>query len=124
MSNNQFDLKHGLKVGDDTLKNVVMKASLTAGEIVEASKAAEQLVMCGEGENKVPMFVLSPTLMSIESLRRQIASIGDLQGPISMHQISQLHEDDLKLLNEFASKLEAIKVSQELAQRGRSDTAT
>ncbi len=124
MSNHKFSLKHGLKVGDDILKNVVLKPSLSAGEILEASEAAEKLVMVGEAGYKEPTFVISPTLMGIESLRRQIVSIDDLQGPISLHQIKGLHEEDLRMLNQVAADLEKIKVSQELARRGRSDTAS
>ena len=123
MANYKFNLKHGLTVGNDTLKNVVMKASLTAGEILAASEAAEKLVMVGEGDAKEPMFIISPTLMGVESLRRQIVSIGDVQGPISMHQINSLHEEDLLHLNQAAANIEKTKVSQELARRGRSDSA-
>lgn len=123
MSNHEFNLKYGLKLGDDTLKNVVMKSSLSAGEILEASEAAEKLAMVGEGVNKEPMFIISPTLMGIESVRRQIVSIGDIQGPISLHQIKSLHEVDLQLLNQIAVDMEKIKVSQELARRGRSNSA-
>lgn len=124
MATFKFNLKYGLKVGEERLRNVVMKDHLTAEEILEASEAAEKIVMVGEGNDQEPQFVISPTKMAAETLRRQIASIGDIQGPISMHQLNGLRDEDLAMLNRAAAKIENVKVSQELARRGRSDSAT
>lgn len=115
----KLTLKHGLKIGNETLFKVVIKDHLTAGEIREASQAAEKIVMV---ENE-PALVISPTAMSNESLRRQIKSIGDISGPISQAEIDMLHEDDLFLLNKAADNLEKIKTSNEVAHRGRTNTA-
>ena len=123
MADHKFKLIHGLKIGKDTLKEVVMKDHLTAGEILAASEAAEKIVMVnvsGQGE-KEAQFIISPTLLSSECLRRQIKSIGDLQGPIGLAELNALHEQDLARLNQAADQIEKLKVSRAVAQRGRSD---
>jgi len=119
----KFTLKHGLKIGDDFLKKVTIKSSLTAGEIFDASEAAEKITVVGEGENEEPVFVMSPTLMAAETLCRQIVCIDDLQGPLSLKQLRSLDEEDLQMLNRAADVMQKMKVSKEVARRGRSDSA-
>lgn len=121
----EIKLIHGLKIGDQVLYDVTIKDHLTAGEIREASMAAEKLVMVespvsGKAE---PELIVSPTLMAHEGLRRQIKSIGNINGPISLQELSLLHEDDLFMLNRIADNIEKIKTSKEVTQRGRSDEA-
>lgn len=122
MSTYKFNIEHGLKIGDQTLHDVVMKDHLTAEDLFLASEAAEKLVFSGEGDDAKPELVISPSLVSAETLRRQIKRIGDIEGPISMKVLGKLHEDDLAKINKMSQRIEAIKVSKAVARRGRSNT--
>lgn len=119
MSTVSFTLEHGLKLGDDTLKDVVMR-ELGTGDIFEASEAAEKLVTV-EGE---PQFIISPTLMTKETLRRQIKSIGNVQGPISVAELELLHPEDLNLIEQYSQVLDGTLAPKEVVRRGRPDSAT
>lgn len=118
-------LEHGLKVGKDLLRDVVLR-EVTAGDIIEAQEEAEKLVYAVENNKLVPTLVASPTLVGIHVLRRQIVSIGDLGGPISLDLIKQLHPTDLDLLQKKADELdgaaEGEAASREVTQRGRDDS--
>lgn len=57
--------------------------------------------------------------MGLELLRRQIASIGSIPGPLSLKQLYQLHPEDLKLLTAKADALDDLLT--EVADRGRPD---
>lgn len=117
-------LEHGLRVGKDLLRDVVLR-EVTAGDIIEAQEEAEKLVYAVENNKLVPTLVASPTLVGIHVLRRQIVSIGDLGGPISLDLIKQLHPTDLDFLQKKADELdgaaEGEAASREVAQRGRND---
>jgi len=117
-----FTLKHGLKVGDDMLNDVVMR-ELFSKDIFEASEASEKLVTVGEGKHASTEFVISPTRMSKETLCRQIKTIGNVQGPISTQMLGKLHPEDLELLEQYSQVLEGTIAPEEVAQRGRPDTA-
>jgi phage FluMu protein gp41 len=120
MATVSFTLVHGLKVGSDVLKDVVMR-ELTAGDIFAASEAAEKLAVVGEGKNTSYEFVISPTLMAKETLRRQIVSIGTVKGPIGAAELASLHPADLLLLEKQSLVLEDTITPTEVAQRGRSN---
>lgn len=121
MSTVEFKLKHGLKLGQDTLKDVVMR-ELTSADIFAASEAAEKLVMVGEGKDTSPEFVISPTRMTQETLCRQIKSIGNVSGPISAAELGSLHTEDLNLIELHSQVLEGTITPEEVAQRGRPDS--
>jgi phage FluMu protein gp41 len=114
------ELDMGLTIGEKTLKTVVIR-ELTAGDIFDAQADAERVVQTEDG----PQLVSSPTSVGIHTLRRQIAKIGDIEGPLSMGEMRKLHPMDLELLHEECSKLEkavfASIASREVAQRGRAD---
>lgn len=117
-------LKHGLTVGADVLKEVVLR-EVTAGDIIEAQEESEKLAYAMDGNKLVPTFVASPALMGVHVLRRQIVRIGNLQGPIELQDIKKLHPQDLDLLQKTADEMEAAAeadaASREVAQRGRAD---
>ncbi|EJI0962862.1 TPA: hypothetical protein LZR68_005262, partial [Escherichia coli] len=76
-------LKDGLPfgTGDETeMQYDVTLRELTAGDLIDAQAAAEKLVMSKEG----PVLVSSPSRMGLEMLRRQIASVGCIKGPLSL----------------------------------------
>ncbi|MEE9357467.1 phage tail assembly protein [Candidatus Vondammii sp. HM_W22] len=115
-------LKHGLKQGDDTLVEATLR-ELSAGDIIDAREASEKLVMTPDG----PGLVVSPTLLGAELLRRQIARIGNLQGPIDLVQLKRLHPEDLNRLQDKADELDeavfAAAAMEGLSTRGRDDAA-
>lgn len=115
-------LEHGLTIGKDVLREVVLR-EVTAGDIIEAQEESEKLVYAIENNKLVPTLVASPTLVGIHVLRRQIVSIGDIGGPIGMELIKQLKPVDLDLLQKKAEELdgaaEGEAASREVAQRGR-----
>lgn len=114
------ELKIGLEIGDKTHKTAVIR-ELSAGDIFDAQADAERVVNTEEG----PQLVASPSAVGIHTLRRQIAKIGNIEGPLSLGEMRKLHPVDLELLHEECSKLEQAVIasiaSREVAQRGRAD---
>ena len=92
---------------------------LTTGDLLDAETAAERLVMTAEGE---PVLVKSPALFGYEILRRQIASIGKINGPISLRELRSLTPEDLNRISLFVQNWESAKAEQVVA-RGRLDAA-
>ncbi|CVG95766.1 Mu-like prophage FluMu protein gp41 [Serratia marcescens] len=115
-------LIHGLVTGkgttDEATHMEVTLRELGSKDIVDAQLAAERVVI---GENGKAVAYCSEVLMGLELLRRQIASIGSIPGPLSLKQIYQLHPGDLKLLTEKADALDDLL--NEVANRGRADAA-
>ncbi|EMP7137194.1 TPA: phage tail assembly protein [Serratia marcescens] len=113
-------LIHGLVTGkgttDETTHKEVTLRELGSKDIVDAQLAAERVVI---GENGKAVAYCSEVLMGLELLRRQIASIGSIPGPLSLKQLYQLHPEDLKLLTAKADALDDLLT--EVADRGRPD---
>ncbi len=126
MAQVEVPLTHGLKIGNDTLKDAVLREP-SAGDIIEAQEEAEKLVYAVEtdGGRIVPTLVSSPTMVGVHVLRRQIVKIGNLSGPIELGMLKQLHPEDFALLQAKADELDAAMsaeiASREVAQRGRDD---
>ncbi|TEW31390.1 hypothetical protein E2R48_00580 [Histophilus somni] len=110
----ELNLKKGLMLGDEPQTSVKLR-ELTTGDMLDAELAAERLVQDKDGN---PVLLVSQTLFSYELLRRQIASIGDIQGPISLGQLRQLTPEDLALINAALSTQEQAK-AQQVLDRGR-----
>ncbi|MGQ5745868.1 hypothetical protein HMPREF3138_20975 [Serratia sp. HMSC15F11] len=113
-------LIHGLVTGkgttDETTHKEVTLRELGSKDIVDAQLAAERVVI---GENGKAVAYCSEVLMGLELLRRQIASIGSIPGPLSLKQLYHLHPEDLKLLTAKADALDDLLT--EVADRGRPD---
>jgi len=128
MASVKIALKHGLKVGTDVLLDIELREP-TAGDIVEAQEESEKLVLLPGSDGPKPQLVLSPTLVGVNVLRRQIVRIGNVQGPIDLGMMKKLHPEDLGLLNRKADELEQAmlaeitprRAGQEAAERGRDD---
>jgi phage FluMu protein gp41 len=120
MASAKFQLQDGYLVGEKKLLDVELR-EVTAGDIVEAQADSEKLVHTSEGWQ----FVLSPSAVGINVLRRQIVRIGDVDGPLSVKDICRLSARDLERLQSEADALEqaalAATASQGAAQRGRSE---
>lgn len=109
-------LQTGLMYGDEPQTEVTLR-ELTTGDLLDAELASERMMMSPEG---VPVLVKSPALFGYEILRRQIASIGKIQGPISLKMLRSLSSEDLQLISMFAQTWEAAK-AQQVVDRGRLD---
>lgn len=122
MATIEFDLIHGLRTGagttDEAMHKTVRLRELTTDDIVDSQLAAERVVI---GENGKAVAYCSEVLVGLEMLRRQIASIGFIPGPLDMKQLRRLHPDDLNLINEKAAALDDMLSG--VADRGRADAA-
>ncbi|BEO03102.1 Mu-like prophage FluMu protein gp41 [Serratia marcescens] len=115
-------LTHGLVTGkgspDEATHREVELRELNTQDVVESQLASERVVI---GENGKAVAYCSEVMMGLEMLRRQIAAIGSIPGPLSLKQIYQLHPEDLKLLTERADDMDGLLT--EVGQRGRADAA-
>lgn len=115
----EVPLKDGLKVGDDTLHDAVVR-ELTGADLIDAQAEAERLVQTPDG----PAFVSSPAAMGLALLRRQLVRIGNLKGPLEVADLRKLSAHDLNTLQEKADALDraaAKALADEVAGRGRDD---
>ncbi|MBU1611929.1 MAG: phage tail assembly protein [Proteobacteria bacterium] len=112
----------GLKVGEEMLKDVTMR-DVTAGDIIEANEESEKAVITTDG----PQLVMSPTLVGLNVLRRQIVSIGNIKGPISISELKKLTPHDLNQLQVQADAMDdavaAEIIGKEMTKRGRAEGA-
>lgn len=126
MATVNLTLTHGLLIGGDTLKDVVMREP-SAGDIIEAQEESEKLVYAVDtaGDRIVPTLVASPTMVGVHVLRRQIVKLGNLSGPLELGMIKRLHPEDFGALQAKADELDAATTaeitSREVARRGRDD---
>lgn len=129
----EFDLKHGLTLGEGanvkTRKHVTLRAP-TAGDVIEAQEESEKLVYAADAAGNVaPTLVTSPTLTGIHVLRRQIVKLDELHGPLPLDLLRKLHIEDFDLIQTKAQELDAAgnqaarTASREVTQRGRDDGA-
>lgn len=121
MARIEFRLKHGLPFGkgDDAEQQYeVTLRELTVGDILAAREESEKVVSTPDGYT----LVVSPTLVGLHTLRRQVAQVGLLQGPLSQGDIGRLHPDDLELLYQKVDALDEASLKG-VEARGRSDAA-
>lgn len=117
-------LIHGLTIGGELYHQVVLREA-TAGDVLDAQEAAERLVYSPTGDGGVePVLVASPSRVGVEVLRRQIASVGDISGPLELELLRRLDPEDLNLLLAKSDQLDGAAVDQVrdgASQRGRDD---
>ena len=114
--NGYVDLLDGLPFGESREYRVTFR-ELTAKDSIDAESEAERLMETRNG----PVLVASPALRGIALLRRQIAAVGQIEGPLSPRQIGQLSERDLSRLMAAVSLLDSAMAGKLVAERGRSD---
>lgn len=117
MAQIKFQLKHGLPYGKGD--NVAMQydvslRELNVGDMLQAQEESEKVVATPSGYT----LVMSPTRLGINTIRRQIHSVGTIQGPLSLADMERLHPEDLTLINRHLDGLETA-VLQEVEGRGR-----
>lgn len=117
-----FDLKHGLLTGkgtaDETLHKTVRLRELTSKDIVDAQMASERVVIASNGK---AVAYCSEVIYGLEMMRRQIATLGNLPGPLSLELLYKLDPTDLKYLTEQAQALD--DMLEDVSERGRDDAA-
>lgn len=116
-------LTDGLVLGSATYRVVILR-QLTAGDVQEASEAAERLVSTATGELAL---VSSPARMGQEMLRRQVAMLeddngGKFDGPLEPQDMANLTVTDLRVLQIGVAILDARveKAVEAMGKRGRS----
>lgn len=106
-------LNTGLTIGQVTHTEAEISEA-TAADLIDATEESEKLVATEKGYE----LVASPTLVGLNTLRRQIVSIGEYKGPLAMAELKKLSAADLSLLQEKALELESAAL-KETTDRGR-----
>lgn len=117
MATIRISLKDGVKMGDKTHMTVVMR-ELTPGDLIDAGMVSERAVETPEGY----IFAVSPTLMGMHALARQIESIGDYDGVIELSDLRRFSREDFEAIQLEAQKLDDA-VIEAVMQRGRSNAS-
>lgn len=117
MATTNVTLKEGLKIGDVTHREAVLREPIS-GDIIEALEESEKVVLLPGADRPEPVLVVSPTMVGIHTLRRQIVQIGDYLGPLTLAEIKRLDPKDLDALQKKAEELEAAGLAS-LTDRGR-----
>ena len=111
-------LPRGLKTLKDkveTLHAAVVLRESTVGDLLAATDEAEKCVLTPDGHK----LIASPTLVTVGVLRRQVVSIGEIQGPLSLLELRKLHPEDLGELQRLAAQLDGAAGQEEIPDRGR-----
>ena len=106
-------LTKGLKIKDSVHTEAEIREA-TAEDLIDATDESEKVVRTAEGFQ----LLASPTLVGLNTLRRQIVRVGDYQGPLTLGELKRLSAVDLSLLQEKAGELETATLA-EIAARGR-----
>lgn len=130
MAHVDFELPNGITQGDTTHCKCVL-GEPTAGDVLAANEESEKVVLVPVGVDEKanaitePQLVVSPSLVSVHLLRRQIKSIGEIKGPIEIEIFNKLSAKDLAEIQTQATDLDqaAINASRAVAQSGRPDSA-
>lgn len=93
LSKGYVDLLDGLPFGESREYRVTFR-ELSAKDSIDAEAEAERYIETRNG----PVLIASPSLRGVQLLRRQIAAVGDIEGPLSLLQVGQLSERDLSRL--------------------------
>jgi len=97
----EVPLDHGLKIGE-TVETLAVLRETTAADVIDATEESERLFQATDG----PCLVASPCMVGMHTLRRQIVSIGDHKGPLTIGELKRLSSADLGLLQEKAVEME------------------
>lgn len=109
-----FELEHGYTVGESTHTEVGLR-KLTTGDYIDAQLAAEKVVV----QNGKAIAYTSDVMFGLEMLCRQVEYIGAVQGPFTVKDFRNLHEDDFQSIQKQADALDN-QLAEALAERGRS----
>ena len=110
-------LEKPVKFGDITCTNVVLREPTTA-DIIDAGLAAEQILATPDGYK----VLVSPTLMGLEILTRQIESIGDYDGEVQMSDLRKFSREDFETI-QYEAELIDQAVLEAVMRRGEDDAS-
>lgn len=123
LARGQLTLVDGLVTGsgDDEQRHTdVTLRPLTGKDIIDAELAAERVVQTANGSE----LVRSPAMVEFELLRRQVARLGNLNGPLSLLQLKSLSARDIERLI-IAQRLGGSALAGQLAaDSGRLDAVS
>lgn len=130
MAQIEFTLETGISINGSAQIACVL-CEPNAGHIVAANEESEKVVMVPVmlDDNGAPItepqLVISPSLVSVHLLRRQIKQIGEIKGPIEIEIFNKLSAKDLETIQGKAAELDqaANNASKAVAQVGRQDRA-
>jgi phage FluMu protein gp41 len=88
---------------------------LTAGDIIDAQLASERVVETRSG----PQLVSSPSQMGLEMLRRQIAKVGVINGPLSLLMLKKLSQRDFHRVSLATDLRDVAQAASMTPERGR-----
>ena len=113
-------LSSGFKVVRDGHDHELFEVSLrqlNAGDVFDAQSESELLTPTPHGYE----LLTSDHLLGLNTLRRQIASIDDHPGPLSIAELRKLSSIDLNRILSAAQAMEALAIKA-IEKRGRSET--
>ena len=130
MAQIEFTLDTGISI-DGNAQTACVLCEPNAGQIVAANEESEKVVMVPVmlDDNGAPItepqLVISPSLVSVHLLRRQIKQIGEIKGPIEIEIFNKLSAKDLETIQGKAAELDqaANNASKVVAQVGRQNRA-
>lgn len=118
LKNGTFRLLDGLPFGTGEeleMQYDVTFRELTAGDIIDAQLASERVVETKAG----PQLVSSPSQMGLEMLRRQIAKVGVINGPLSLLMLKKLSQRDFHRLTLATDMRDVAQAAAMTPERGR-----
>ncbi len=107
MARAKVELTHGLQIGKKFHKTAILKES-TTGDILDATEESEKVITLADGSHAL---VVSDAFLGINILRRQIVSVGEYEGSLTLQEMRHLHPNDLALLQVEADTLDNTAVS-------------
>lgn len=123
LARGQLTLIDGLVTGqgDDEQRHTdVTLRLLTGKDIIDAELAAERVIQTQNGAE----LVRSPAMVEFELLRRQVARLGNINGPLSLLQLKSLSARDIERLI-IAQRLGGSALAGQLAaESGRLDAVS
>ena len=118
----KITLSKGIKIGEK-IHNIAELRELNAGDVIAAMEESERVVMVPTPNGLEPTLLMSSALMGVNTLRRQIASIGDINGPLEREQLNLLSDKDLDLLQSGVSAMDSA-LAKVIRDRGRDDATS
>jgi len=104
-------LNKGLTIGETVHTKAVIR-EVTAGDLIDATDESEKLTLTPDGYQ----LIASPTLVGLNTLRRQIVTIGDYPGPLTIGELRLLSGKDMNLLQQKAAELDNATLEAVAAQ--------
>ncbi|WP_419057171.1 hypothetical protein [Kluyvera georgiana] len=118
LTNGTFRLLDGIPFGtgeEMEMQYDIKFRELTAGDIIDAQMASERVVETKAG----PQLVSSPSQMGLEMLRRQIATVGVIKGPLSLILLKKMSQRDFHRVSLATDLRDVAQAAAMTPDRGR-----